>query len=414
MSNSISPHYDPFQFYEDPYPTFRRLRREAPLYHNDDLDLWVLSRFEDVQSAVKNRTTFSSAQGVALDDESAFYSPGAFLDYDPPEHDRLRATMSAYFTPRTIIKLESAVRAKVRGTLGPYLEQGEVDFARDVARVVPSSVVCTLLGFPAEDHAQLLAWFELMTTKEAGSSTAPAQAWEANRAMRDYVHAAAVSRARDPQDDMLTVLSHARSEQIITSAELVGMSVLVFYAGIMTTAAFLSNSVKNLDLHRDQRDVLIAEPALIQGAVEELLRFDSPVQSVSRVTTEEVGLHERVIPAGARVLVLYGSANRDESRWHEPDTLNIGREHKQHLAFGVGLHHCLGSSLARLEGRVLIEELLRLMPDYETSGEGKRLFAPHERGFETLPIAFRPTSLDRCPASADLPSGAAQHPESGR
>ena len=386
----MAPHYDPFQFYEDPYPTFARLRREAPVYHNDDLDLWVLSRFEDVQAAVKNRSAFSSAQGVALDDESAFYSPGAFLDYDPPDHDRLRAAMAAYFTPRAIITLESAVRAKVRATLGPYLERGEVDFARDVARVVPSSVVCTLLGFPAEDHARLLAWFELMTTKEAGSSTAPEEAWEANRAMRDYVHAAALSRAQDPQDDMLTVLARAQSEQIITGPELVGMSVLVFYAGIMTTAAFLSNSVKNLDLHREQRDRLIAEPALIQDAVEELLRFDAPVQSVSRVTTKEVSLHERVIPAGARVLVLYGSANRDESRWQAPDALNINREHRQHLAFGVGLHHCLGSSLARLEGRVLLEELLRLIPDYQTAGAGKRLFAPHERGFESLPIAFRP------------------------
>ena len=131
------------------------------------------------------------------------------------------------------------------------------------------------------------------------------------------------------------------------------------------------------------------------------------------MTTEEVSLHERVIPAGARVLVLYGSANRDESRWQAPDTLDINREHKQHLAFGVGLHHCLGSSLARLEGRVLIEELLGLIPDYQTSGEGKRLFAPHERGFESLPIAFTPTSLDRRPASADLSAGAEQRPASG-
>jgi cytochrome P450 len=228
--------------------------------------------------------------------------------------------------------------------------------------------------------------------------------------MRDYVHAAAAKRAREPQDDLLTVLSRAESEQVITGSELVGMSVLVFYAGIMTTAAFLSNSVKNLDLHREQRDLLIAQPALIQDAVEELLRFDSPVQSVSRVTTEEVSLHDRVIPAGARVLVLYGSANRDETRWQAPDALNISREHKQHLVFGVGLHHCLGSSLARLEGRVLFEELLRLIPDYETCGNGKRLFAPHERGFESLPIAFKPTSLDLDPASADLTAGAAQRP----
>ena len=261
----VSPHYDPFQFYEDPYPTFRRLRREAPLYRNDGLDLWVLSRFEDVQSAVKNRSTFSSAQGVALDDESAFYSPGAFLDYDPPDHDRLRAAMAAYFTPRAIIKLESDVRAKVRATLGPYLERGEVDFARDVARVLPSSVVCTLLGFPLKTTPNCWLGSSFMTTKEAGSSHGSRAGLGSEPGDARLRPRSGAQPGPGSSDDMLTVLMRAQSEQIITSSELVGMSVLVFYAGIMTTAAFLSNSVKNLDLYREQRDSLIAKPALIQG-----------------------------------------------------------------------------------------------------------------------------------------------------
>jgi cytochrome P450 len=384
------PHYDPFQEYDDPYPLYGRLRREAPVFYNADIKLWVLSRFEDVQSAARNHEVFSSRFGVALDDESELYSPGAFLDYDPPDHDRLRAAMGKHFTPKTIHQLEDTVRAKARSLLVPFLEQGELDIAEQVARPLPAGIVCSLLGFPASDHGQLLDWFARMIDKPPGQSDLPEWVWEANREMREYVNEAAEARAVRPREDLLTVLVHAEREGKLARDELIGMSIFVFYAGIMTTAGLIANSVNNLAINPDQRRLLIEDRGLVQSAVEELLRFDAPVQSVSRVTTADITLHGVTIPEGDRVLILFGAANRDEDRWERPDSLDVLREHKRHLAFGEGIHHCLGAPLARLEGRILLEEVLALMPEYEVSGEIERLYAPHERSIEHLPISFPP------------------------
>jgi hypothetical protein len=206
--------------------------------------------------------------------------------------------------------------------------------------------------------------------------------------MRDYVAAAADERAKNPREDLLTVLAQAEQAGAITGDELVGMSIFVFYAGIMTTAGLIANSFNNLSIYRDQRQLLIEDRTLVATAVEELLRHDAPVQSVSRVTTTDVTLHSTTIPAGARVLILFGSANRDERRWELADRLDIRRERRRHLGFGEGIHHCLGAPLARLEARVLLEEMLTLMPDYEVSGDVERLYAPHERSIEHLPISF--------------------------
>ncbi len=386
------PHYDPFEPYDDPYPIYGRLRREAPVYFNPDIKLWVLSRFEDIQAAARDNDTFSSAYGVALDDESELYSPGAFLDYDPPDHDRLRAAMGKHFTPKTIHQLEGTVRAKARSLLAPFLEQGEIDIAEHLARPLPASIVCSLLGFPESDHAQLLDWFGRMIDKPPGQSDLPEWVWQANREMREYVNAAADERAAYPREDLLSVLIEAEAAGNLTRDELVGMSIFVFYAGIMTTAGLIANSFNNLTTYRDQRRILIEDPSLMPVAVEELLRYDAPVQSVSRVTTSEVTLHDVAIPKGDRVLILFGSANRDEDRWDAPDALDVLRERRRHLAFGEGIHHCLGAPLARLEGRVILEEVLGLMPEYEVTGEIERLYAPHERSIEHLPISFPPVS----------------------
>jgi cytochrome P450 len=327
---------------------------------------------------------------VALDDESELYSPGAFLDYDPPDHDRLRAAMGKHFTPKTIHRLEDTVREKARSLLTPFLERGELDIAEQVARPLPASIVCSLLGFPVSDHGQLLEWFSRMIDKPAGQLDMPEWVWEANRAMRAYVNEAAEERVARPREDLLSVLVGAETAGSITRDELIGMSIFVFYAGIMTTAGFIANSINNLAKRPDQRRLLIENRGLVQTAVEELLRYDAPVQSVSRVTTAEVTLHGVTIPEGERVLILFGSANRDDDRWERAERLDLRREHKRHLAFGEGIHHCLGAPLARLEGRVILEEVLALMPEYEVSGEIERLYAPHERSIEHLPISFPP------------------------
>jgi cytochrome P450 len=304
--------------------------------------------------------------------------------------------MGKHFTPKTIKQLEGTIRQKARSLLAPHLGEGEFDIAEKVARPLPAGIVCSLLGFPVADHKQLLDWFGGMIDKPPGHGDLPESVWEANRAMRAYVNAAADERAKAPAEDLLTVLVEAEADGSITRDELVGMSIFIFYAGIMTTAGLIANSVNNLDQFREQRDILVDDLSLLPTAIEELLRYDAPVQSVSRVLLEDVELHGTTIPKGDRVLFLFGSANRDEDRWEDGDRLDVLRERKRHLGFGEGIHHCLGAPLARLEGRVILEELLSLIPEYEVSGPIERLYAPHERSIEHLPISFAP--VDRLPA----------------
>ena len=390
-----SPHYDPFSFYDNPYPVYAQLRSEAPLYHNEERNLWVVTRFDDVQTISREWKTYSSGEGVVLDDESEFYAPGGFVDQDPPSHDRLRAVMAPYFAPRVIKQLEVDVRSKTRELLAPFVEQGQIDLAMAIARPLPAVVVCMLFGFPAEDHDLLSSWFGSMLERIPGQIDAPASAWEANAAMREYFAEAARIRDREPKDDLLTVLNAAHREGTITHDELVGLGIFMFYSGIITTAGLISNSFLNFLEFPDQRAGVARDTSVIQQAIEELLRFDAPIQSLSRVTLADSTLHDTVVPEGSRVLLVWGSANRDESRWPHADRLDIFRERKRHLAFGEGIHYCIGAPLARLEAAIVFEEVLAVMPEYELCGPVKRIYTPHERGIESLPVAFEPSSGSR-------------------
>lgn len=384
------PHYDPFLFYDDPYPTYRKLRREAPLYHNEERDLWIVSRFEDVQAVARQWREYSSGQGVVLDDESEFYAPGGFVDQDPPSHDRLRSVMASYFSPKNIREFEQQVRATTRELLAPLAESGRIDVAKDLARPLPARVICTWLGFPSEDHEQLTDWFALMLGRIPGQVEAPATAWDANKAMRAYIADVAASRMAHGRDDLMTALVEGEHDGQLSHEEVVGMAIFLFYAGIISTAGLISNGIRGLLDFPEQWRQLGSEPSLIPAAVEEILRYDAPIQSLSRVTQQEVSIEGCAIPAGARVLLLWGSANHDETRWNDPERIDVARERKRHLAFGEGIHHCLGAPLARLEGKVAFEELVALMPEYESAGPIRWLYTPHERGLESLPVAFDP------------------------
>jgi cytochrome P450 len=390
---AAEPHYDPFSFYDDPYPIYARLRREAPLYHNAERDLWVLTRFDDIQAVSRNWQMYSSGQGVVLDDESDFYTPGGFVDQDPPSHDRLRAVLAPYFSPKTIKQLEPQVRDKTRELLAPCAEKGEIDLAAEIARPLPSAVICMLLGLPGADDDLLGDWFAKMLERVPGQVEAPESAWEANRAMRAYMADAAAERKRRPRDDLLTVISRAESEGTITPEEVVGIAIFMFYSGIITTAGLISNSFLNLLQFPEQRAVIAKDSAVMPVAIEELLRYDAPIQSLSRVTLADEAVHGTVIPAGSRVLLVWGSANRDEERWIDADKVDLERERKRHVAFGEGIHYCIGAPLARLEADVVFREVLSVMPEYELSGSVTRIYTPHERGLESLPVAFAPAKL---------------------
>jgi cytochrome P450 len=260
------------------------------------------------------------------------------------------------------------------------------DLARDLATPLPARTMFTWFGFPDTDHAQLLTWFQAMLRRDPGQRALPPIALDGRDHMRDYVRAAAAERRARPRDDLMSFLVQANAAGEISDDELIGSSLLFFMAGITTTSGLLSNSLLHLAMEPEQAALIRRDPAIIPNAIEELLRFDAPIQALARTTTRDVELHDEVIPAGARVSFLFGSANRDERRWAEPDRLDVTRKPERHLAFGEGLHHCLGAPLARLEGRIVLEELLPRVPGWAVSGPIVRLPTPTDRGLERLPV----------------------------
>ncbi len=243
-------------------------------------------------------------------------------------------------------------------------------------------------GFPEDDHPQLLDWFSDMLERDPGSRALPARAVAGRDRMREYMQAAARDRRATRREDLMSFLVDAEVNGQISADELLGSSMLLFVAGITTTSGLLSNSLLHLDRFPDQRALIRADPALIPAAIEELLRFDAPIQALARTATREIEIHDMAIPAGARVALLWASANRDERRWIDPDRLDITREMQRHVSFGDGIHHCLGAPLARLEAKIVFEELLQRIPEYAVSGPIVRVKTPTDRALESLPVEF--------------------------
>jgi cytochrome P450 len=242
------------------------------------------------------------------------------------------------------------------------------------------------LGLPEDDHEQLLEWFDEMNRRIPGKLELPPSALVARDSMRAYIQTAAERRRRREQADLLTPLVRAHAAGDITMDELLALTMLLFFAGIITTAGLLSTSLRLLAERPNDRLLLREESARIPDAVEEFLRFDSPLQFLARTSIRDVEIHGQKIPAGAKVVLLWGAANRDERRWEHPDKLDLTREPQRHLAFGVGIHHCLGAPLARLEGSIALEEILRVVGDWKISGPVERLYSPNERVLLHLPV----------------------------
>lgn len=380
--------YDPFAANEDPYATYHLLREHAPVYRNEQRAIWALTRYDDVLDASRRWEVFSQRPSIDLDDTGAFFQPGNMVDEDPPRHERLRDAIRGEFAPKRIRELEESIRPRVRRFVDGFVERGSADLADEFARVLPAHVVCDLLGFPEEDHGLVRAWFDGMVQRTPGEVEVPESAWAANRAMRAYVAEALDDRRARPRADLLTALQEAERSGALEPAEAASMPVHLFFAGIQTTSALIARSLLLLAQHAEERRRLVDDPSLIPAAIEELLRFESPIQWFARTTTRDVALHGDLIPAGARVLLMWGSANRDERRWPDADRLDVTRPPRRHLAFGDGIHHCLGAPLARLEGRIALEELLPRLPDYELAGEVVPLYTPGERVLAHLPVAF--------------------------
>ncbi len=386
--------WNPLVALDDPYPVYRRLRDEAPVHHDDRLDLWALTRFDDVQAAAKDWETFSTSQGGMgndLDDTYRLFLPaGDMAGVDPPVHTRLRGALRLAFSPSALrTRFEPIVRRKVVELIEAFEGTGQADFARDLARPLPGTTMFSWFGFPEADHPQLLTWFGELLERDPGQRALPARAVAGRDRMRSYMEAAAAERRVAPRDDLMSFLVAAQATGEISADELLGGSMLLFVAGITTTSGLISNSLLHLDRFPDQRNRIRDDPSVIPAAIEELVRFDAPIQVLARTATRDVEAHGRVIPAGGRVGLVWASANRDERRWEHPDRLDIDRAPQRHVSFGDGIHHCLGAPLARLEARIVLEELFRRIPEYAVAGPVVRIKTPTDRALESLPVEFR-------------------------
>jgi cytochrome P450 len=386
--------YDP-ALHEDPYPVYRRLRDEFPVHHNPNMKFWTLSRHADVHSAVQDPDLYISGKGVAVgmpegDDGSAATGVPLLITTDRPRHTQLRALVSRAFTPRRIAQLEPRIRTIARTLLDNVKGQREFDLVHEFSGPLPTIVIAELLGVPAEDQE----WFKEKSTAVAQFDPTLPLSGEARQLgpaveLARYFAEAFAQRRREPRDDLLSALLAAEIDgERLSEPELIGFGFLLLVAGNETTTNLISNAAILLDRYRDQRRLLLEDPARIATAVEEFLRYDSPVQGLARTTTAPVTLHGVTIPAGGKVLLLFGSANRDERTIPDAERFDVLRDPNPHLAFGFGAHFCLGANLARLEARVAFEELLARLPDYRMTGSRvARTSSGPIRGVLSLPIA---------------------------
>jgi cytochrome P450 len=374
------------EFYEDPHLVYGRLRDEAPLYHNAERNIWALTRYEDVLAASRDYETFSSARGVDVVDFS--YGPGDILDMDPPRHDELRRIVRDFFTPTGIRSLEGYITDRVDQLLLTLRSEGGGDLVHGFARRLPFSVICHLWGLPPEDHEQIEDWFVRMVERTPGQFEVPEDVDRAGSEMNDYIHRTLDRRRRSPTDDLLGALAVAVDNNLMSAEEINGLTRILLVAGIHTTETLIGNSLHLLADFPEERQALAERPETIPKAVEELLRWVSPVQWLTRTTTADVLLHETQMPAGSRVVLVFAAANRDERKFADADVLDLGREKNPHLAFGQGIHFCIGATLARLEARIAFTAFFQRVPRYRLSGRLERMFTGAERGFSCLPVEF--------------------------
>jgi cytochrome P450 len=358
----------------------------APAYYNEQWDFWALSRFDDVQAAARDWRTFSNAAGVNLDAIGEVYGHGNFLDADPPWHDQLRDVVRSAFTPKSIASLERFVRAATADFVQSLSDRCDIDLAPELCWTLPVVTIGHVIGLPAAELEAQLTWAQGVLERDPGSRTPPSSALDAVEELRSYLGDLLDERRRRPADDLLSTIATARVEgKLLAKPDAVAMLLLLFVAGTETTASFLGNSFLILARYPDQR-ARLTDRSLIPAAVEELLRFEPPIQHLARTTTRTVELHGHAIPEGSRVLLLYGSANRDERRYLHPDALDIDRPARRHLSFGEGIHHCLGAPLARLEARVALEVALPALGEYDVGEEATRLYTHESRPLKSLPI----------------------------
>jgi cytochrome P450 len=384
--------YDPYdvEVNADPYETFRRLRSEQPLFRNDEYDFWAVSRFDDVEQVLKDHRTYSSAKGNILELIQADIDlpPGTVIMEDPPSHTLHRKLMARMFTPRKVAELESQIRELCAMCLDPLVGTPGFDLIDAFAAIMPMQVIGMLIGIPEEDRVAFREQSDANLRTEAGQPM-DAKADFGNEKFFEYLD----WRMDHPSDDIMTVMLNAEFEdehgvtRTLTRDELMIYLSVVAGAGNETTTKLIGWAGKLLADHPDQRARLVADPDGIPGAVEELLRYEPASRQVARTVTEDVEWYGQTVPAGSAILGLIGAANRDEGRWEDPERFDAFRPSVPNLAFGHGIHFCLGASLARIEARIAIEEILKRFPEWDVDHEQATMAQTSTvRGYDHLPL----------------------------
>ncbi|WP_194815866.1 cytochrome P450 [Nocardia sp. XZ_19_385] len=393
----------------DPYPSYARLRTEAPIYHSADPDLWIISRYDDVRAVLRDPDRFSSDVGGL---ESDPFNPGlemprwltgllsrisavrVLLTSDPPDHTILRRKVSRAFTPRRMAAWEPRIREVTTRLVDDMLAADHpADLVHDLAAPLPTTVIAELLGVPTERNDDFKRWSDnLINGLLTGGPRIPmvrsaiAISWFFLRTIR--------RRRRDPGEDLISLLITGEGDEALSQWELITFCILLLAAGLETTTNLIANAMLAIFDRPVLRQQLCANPELAAAVVAETLRFDNPAQGLMRVTRTEVTLSDITIPAGAYVIPLIGSANRDPDRWADPDEFLLHRPNLgEHLAFGSGIHYCIGNALARIEATAALEEIARRLPDMAPAGTPTRITSPVLRGLRSQPITFTRTKI---------------------
>jgi cytochrome P450 len=387
--------YDPARpdFQERLYDVYRTLRDDHPVHFEATTGQWSLSRYEDVRAAALDHAAFSS-EGT---DISRGLLP-MIQALDPPRHDTLRALVTRAFTPARVAALEPEIRRIARELIDDFAAQGHADLVAQLARQLPSRVIGALIGIPAERREAFLEWTDALVEASPANALDERFRHPAIAIYREFAGLLAERRARR-RDDLVSSLLDAEIEgRRLDDDELLGFCFVLVVAGNDTTTNLIANGAVLLADHPDARKRLAEQPAGLPAAIEEMLRYESPAQALPRIARRDVRIHGATIPSGAQVRLVWGAANRDERAFPEPDRFDIERDARGHLAFGQGIHFCLGAHLARLEARVAFEELLARIPDYRLAGRPAWTRSIWARAHPAVPIEFEPAPPARAGA----------------
>jgi cholest-4-en-3-one 26-monooxygenase len=382
-----------------PHEAFAVLRKEAPVHWHEypgDTGFWAITKYDDIVAVSKDNVTFSSFRGGSLikdlPEEDLANTRTIMLNMDPPQHSKYRKLVSQGFTPRMTAQLEPRIRAAAADIVDKVAARGECDFVREIAAELPLQVIAELVGVPHDDRHKVFEWSNrLIGMDDPEFANSPDEGKMAAAELWMYANQLAEERKREPRNDLVTVLMTGEVDgEKLTEVEFDSFFLLLAVAGNETTRNLISGGMLALIEHPEQRQRLLDNPNLLNSAVEEMLRWVSPVMHFRRTATRDAEIRGQKIRAGEKVVVYYPSANRDEDVFPNPNTFDVGRTPNNHLAFGIGEHFCLGSNLARLEIRAMFEELLRRLPDIELAAPARRLRSNFINGVKEMPIRFTP------------------------